>query len=216
MIKINKEWMTSSEKKSIVMFYQLLRISNALYYHVKLLNNYHLEKDDKKGLYAIVEETCILLSIIKEAMKYLFSDNAYITFRKLTHSEEITEKYNVLKSYYDNYKTEPNLIIMDHIRNNIQYHFKDYIYNKLIIDGEQVNDIPLCEISENNFVGTMFYPPLNISIDEINRIMNQCGKEGNPITIFIQITNDETSKLYDFIYDSIYNIVNTEFLRKAF
>ena len=193
------------------MFYQLLRISNTLNYHLHLLNEY-INIDEKMRLYVLIEESCIVLSTIQESMKILFSDKSKEIINEIITNEKEKIKYQNLFDYYGRYKIEKNLIIMEHIRSNLQFHLSNSIYKDVIKEGQQEKDILLCDVCDNNFSKIIFFPPLNISINSIECIMKANGIEGDVIINVIELVNNETNRIYNFVYQLIYNTVNDNFL----
>jgi hypothetical protein len=178
---------------------QLLRILNALRYHMNLLKKYSTNRLTIYSTYNKLEETYILASIIKESIKELFGNGKVIDdLSNIITDNSIKCACNDKKKYYDQYKTNTDLMFLDYLRNTFSFHFSKEIYDDIISDGENKKDV-IVGISKSYKNGDMFYSIINdIMLMKIEEYIHKHNIDKKVEEYLFDVVYGEAISIYKF------------------
>lgn len=186
-IYLTKDGQNNLAKGQMIALLQLLRITNALRFHMSLLLHTKDEKDRLFRLRSQLEVYTILGSSYVEAVKE-FYNNLYKTLEPLSEDKGLKDLVNQYSIKTKNYKTDEVLKIIDYIRNVFTFHMDPKLFKDYIIEGSAKED-------------------MLIGIAKSEKIIDQCFLKAYDALIF-QITGMATtltdkSKILDWLFDAI-------------
>jgi hypothetical protein len=184
---LTKQGQDNLAKNQMIALLQLLRITNALRFHMSLLLHTKDEKDRLFRLRSQLEVYAILASSYVEAVKE-FYNNLYKTLESLLDDKELKDLVNQYGIKTKSYKSDEVLKMIDYIRNVFSFHMDPKLFKDYIIEGAAKED-------------------MLIGIARSDKIIDQCFLKAYDALIF-QITGmakslTDKSKIIDWLFDSI-------------
>jgi hypothetical protein len=131
---LRKERIDQLSKRELINYFQMLRIINSLQYWLRIQVKINKDYDKLFDLRNSIELCFIRIGMFKESLKIFFRDIEPTIDEKYIH-KEIKNKLDILKKRVENRKTDDFLRVVDYMRNDISFHFKDSIYSDSITEG---------------------------------------------------------------------------------
>jgi len=213
---LKKDFVTSLSAEEMKAIFQLLRVQNSLTYHLlRLVETHEGERTIVSG-FQQVEETFIIASVIREAMKELFgSGRAFHTLKGRIMVVEVATKLTSLEAYYLRFKTEVNLLFLDMIRNQFSFHFKKDIYEGNIIDGTATTDMQISiSLGEKN-QNIVYVAPVNSAFFQVVQFIKKHNIASQPDKYLFDTVYYEAISLYEFINAFVADIVKGNAFKKT-
>jgi hypothetical protein len=174
-------------------------------------------KDRKPLLSAFqqIEETFILASMIREAMKELFgAGNCLGILEKRITSPSIVSTLRAKETYYSGYKTEINLKFLDMIRNEFSFHLKKSIYDGNITDGDAKDDMHICVSLDRTNRSIVYVPPVKAALFKVDKFVKEHGIPEDPETYLFDCVHDETIGLFQFVNSFVADVIKGNAYKK--
>jgi hypothetical protein len=204
--------LSADESKSLC---QLFRVQNALTYHMTQLTESHKDQKTLLTVYQEIEETFILASLIREAMKQLFGNGKCLAIlENHIESTSVIEDLRSKEAYYAGYKTEINLIFLDMIRNEFSFHFKKSIYDENIRDGVAKEDMHILVSLDETHKGTVYVPSINAALFQVERFVNENNITEAPDNYLYNCVYNETLSLFNFVGTFVREVVKGHCYKK--
>lgn len=186
-VYLTKQGQNNLTKGQMIAFLQLLRIINALRFHMSLLLH---AKDEEDGLFRLrsqLEVYAILAGSYVEAVKE-FYNNLYKTLGPLSDNKGLKDLVSQYGIKTKNYKTDEVLKIIDYIRNVFSFHMDPKLFKDYVIEGSAKED-------------------MLIGIAKSEKIIDQCFLKAYDALIF-QVTGmakslKDKEKIIDWLFDGI-------------
>ena len=200
-VYIKKDFLTTLSVGEMKALFQLLRVQNSLNYHMVKLTESHKDGKNLHSVFQQIEETFIIASMIKEAIKDLFGKGKCLdTLGNLIHTPSIISEQHSLGRYYDDFKTEVNLKFLEMVRNDFSFHFKKSIYDKQITDGTATDDMLLSVSLDETNRSIIYMNPTNAMLDQVRRFFEVHNINPFPVEKYLfDVVYNETIRLYQFV-----------------
>ena len=207
---LKKEFLNSVSVEELKALFQLLRVQNSLTYHMTKLTECHTAQKTVLSDFQEIEETFILASNIREAMKQLFGDgNCLGLLENRVTSSGVVTALRAKETYYAGYKTELNLRFLDMIRNQFSFHLKKSIYDGNITDGDAKQDIHIAmSLDETRGSSIVYLPPVKSAIDQVATFVKENNISETPDEYLFNCVQHETLGLFEFVNTFVAEVVN--------
>jgi len=168
----------------------------------------HKGKKTLLSVFQQVEETFILASMIREAMKELFGPGKCLCIlEKKVTSSGIVSALRAKKTYYSGYKSEINLKFLDMIRNEFSFHLKKSIYDGNITDGDAKDDLHILVSLDETNASIVYIPPVNAALFQVEKFVKEHGISEPPETYLFDCVHDETIGLFKFVNSFVADLI---------
>lgn len=186
----------------IAAIFQLFRILNALNYHLGLIVEIQKTENNLYNVFAKLEEMYIIASSIKESIKVLYGKSGiFIKLYRFIGDDEVKAECEDNRSYYDGYRTNTNLLLLELIRNHFSFHFRDTIYEGFIREGESQQDLKIGISKSNMLSHSLYLAPVDSMLNRINRFIVERKLSKVPDQLLSEVINEEIERVYKNIND---------------
>jgi hypothetical protein len=195
-IYLTKQGQNSLQKSQMIALLQLLRITNALRFHMSLLLHTIDEKNKIYRLRSQLEIYSIMGSSYFEAVKEFYK-NLYKTLEPLSDDNDLKDLVNQYDTKIKNFRAgkAPNevLKIIDYIRNVFSFHMDPKLFKDCIIEDSAKED-------------------MLIGIARSEKLIDQCHLKAYDALIF-QVARmaeslQDKSKIIEWLFEAIFQETN--------
>jgi len=212
---LKKEFLSSLSAKELKALSQLFRVQNSLTYHMVKLTESHKGKKTLLSVFQQVEETFILASMIREAMKELFGAGKCLgILENRVTSSSIVSALRAKETYYSGYKSEINLKFLGMIRNEFSFHLKKSIYDGNITDGDAKDDMHILVSFDETNGSIVYVPPVNAALFQVEKFVKEHGISESPEAYLFDCVHGETIELFQFVNSFVADVIKGNVYKK--